>query len=89
MYIRSSVLGRGYSTLDPQGRRNTLKKVPVTVDFGAYIHTDGDYQVADLHQIDGTIRTFDVSLTDENGSEIDLGSIDWSFAISMVYGSPE
>ena len=89
VYIRSSALGRGYSTIDPLGRRDCLKKVPVTVDFAHVIHTDGMYEVADLHEINGTIRAFDISVTDVNGSLIDLGNIDWTFSISLIYGSPE
>ena len=89
VFIRSSTLARGYSTIDPQGRRNVLKKIPVTVDFGHVIHTDNSYEVADLHALTGTIRSFDVSLTDLNGSELNLGNLDWSFAISLVYGPLE
>ena len=66
-----------------------LKKVPVTVDFGHVIHTDGSFETSDLHEISGTIRTFDTQLTDINGTEIALGNLEWSYCISLVYGPLE
>ena len=89
VYLRSSTLARGYSTISPQGRRDCLKKIPVTSDFGTVIHTDNSYEVADLHELQGTIRSFDISITDVNGSLIKMGSLDWSFCISIVYGPLE
>ena len=89
IFLRSSALGKGYSTLDPQGRRDCLKKIPVLVDFGQMIHTDHSYETADCHELSGNIRYFDISITDINGSIIDLGNLDWSFCISIIYGALE
>ena len=89
VYLHSDTLGRGYSTISPSGARSCLKKIPCDKDFGLVIHTDNSYEVADCHEISGTIRSFDVSIRDVNGSVIDLGALDFTFCISLIYGPIE
>ena len=86
VYIRSSALAKGYSTIDPRGVRNCLRKLNVDVDFGGIIVTDHSFETADLHQFSGVIRRFDIQITDVNGSILDIGEVPWSFSISIVYG---
>jgi hypothetical protein len=86
MYIRSTVLSVGASTLDCGGRRNVLRKVHVDKEFGFVCVTDNDYTTSCMHHIGGrSIRSFDISLTDAYGVLIDMPQ-DWSFTIAFLYG---
>ena len=86
VFIRSPTLANS-STMDFQGR-DALRMVPITTDFGELQTTDGSYEQADLINVSGRpISSIQVVLTDASGREIDMGEIDWSFALSFQYGS--
>ena len=89
IYIRSSKLSAGYSTLDSNGKSDVLRKVHVDQDFGFLMTTDNSFETADLHNVSGqTIRTFDISLTDSYGTLIQMPQ-DWSMTLAFVYGDLE
>ena len=74
--------------MDSQGRSDALRMVPITTDFGELQVTDGSYEQADLINVSGrAISSIQVLLTDSSGNEIQMGDIDWSFSLSMQYGS--
>ncbi len=90
VFIRSPELAAGYSTLDPGGEMDCLRRVHIDRLFGEIVTTDHSCFSADLHDVSGrTIRSFSVQLTDSYGSLVQLDNIDWSFSISMVYGDFE
>jgi hypothetical protein len=87
VFIRSPTLANS-STMDSQGRSDALRMVAITTDFGELQVTDGSYEQADLINISGrAISSIQVLLTDSSGREIQMGDIDWSFSLSMQYGS--
>jgi hypothetical protein len=86
VYIRSSTLANS-STLDSNGRYDTLRRVPITCAYGELQVTDSSFEASDLMNISGrTISSINIQLTDSAGSQIDMQDMDWSFAISLVYG---
>ena len=87
VWIRSPTLANS-STLDSQGRSDTLRMLPITTDFGELQTTNGSYEQADLINISGRpISSIQVQLTDASGREIQMGDCDWSFSLSFQYGS--
>ena len=89
LYIRSSELAAGSSTIDCGGKRNVLRKVHVDKEFGYVCTTDNDYTTSCMHHVGGrNIRGFDIRLTDSYGVLIDMPQ-DWSFTLSFLYGELE
>jgi hypothetical protein len=87
VFIRSPTLANS-STMDSQGRSDALRMIPISTSFGELQVTDGSYEQADLINISGrAISSIQVLLTDSSGREIQMGDIDWSFSLSMQYGS--
>ncbi len=87
VFIRSPTWANS-STMDSQGRSDALRMIPISTSFGELQVTDGSYEQADLINISGrAISSIQVLLTDSSGREIQMGDIDWSFSLSLQYGS--
>jgi hypothetical protein len=88
-YLRSPSLSN-YTTLDPNGRQDTLKRICIDKEFGYVITTDASIETSDLMNVSNqTLRSLDFLLTDSHGNQLDLHGLDFSFCLNFVYGPIE
>ena len=88
-YLRSPSLSN-YTTLDANGRQDTLKRICIDKEFGYVITTDANIETSDLMNVSNqTLRSLDFLLTDSHGNQLDLHGLDFSFCLNFVYGPIE
>ena len=88
-YLRSPSLSN-YTTLDPNGRQDTLKRICIDKEFGYVITTGANIETSDLMNVSNqTLRSLDFLLTDSHGNQLDLHGLDFSFCLNFVYGPIE
>ena len=80
--IRSPNLGT-FMTLDSNGGRTIIKKVPIMTERGQNI-VDNSHGNDPLDCSRMTIRNVDFLITDEVGNELDLGNQNVSFTIIFL-----
>ena len=82
--IRSPNLGT-FMTLDSNGGRTIIKKVPVSSERGQNI-IDNSHANDPLDCSRMTLRNMELIITDESGNELDLGGQNISFTINFLLG---
>ena len=82
--IRSPNLGT-FMTLDSNGGRTIIKKVPVSSERGQNI-IDNSHSNDPLDCSRMTLRNMEFIITDESGNELDLGGQNISFTIIFLLG---
>jgi len=85
-YLRSPDLS-SMNTLDSSGRRDVMKRIPLTSDFGTLVVGSDSIESSDWMDISGrTLERISFKLTDSHGNTLDLHNHDISFCLNFLWG---